>query len=1156
MLRAGTLGVHPPGALGVAFFVHARAECFVGVGGDGITDPLKQAGALRLEDHGTLRTVPLRGRTFSNLLEADALGQMPELLLVCCNPDQLPHFTADMTRFLENLAGRGRLSGVEQVRERTPILLVLPNGILSEQMLQTYEEQVGEALLMGRLPGVSEDVIQAVLERVVRGVSLQAGGRRGGGPEAVYVLERKGLLVFAGGCEQARERIEAILTAHEYPFRHARGVPGTRIEFDKAMISIVLNVGGLIHTVRPDGDLIDLRMGDLCKDPTKQEFVSEITRAVFDVGRAVGAYPPEADYETVWAPHRATILAHADHVTSSLKTFRDALAAGLTSVRLFSNEEWLLTPLARYAARAGLTREEQLFRSLKRQVQEAMARASRCRSGAAGPNGARDGNMRLTAQRHFDIELHDAGQNTIVLIGTMLDAEHLVKLELSVYLPDEQITRARLEMIRAPFPVCHEVEHVAERLVGLRIERGVLNEIARRVGGRTGCSHIKELATSIIYFAASHLVRRRSGLDPFATDFYLRPADERFSLTRQLLRDSCLAYCQTTPRGLDDQIGIRRLGEEHGNPIPLGEHEPSLGVVLRERAARWGERVYLRWRDGARETALSWDEFARRTFQIARNLMALGVRPADRIAMLSENRPEMWMFELAAMSIGAVTVPIFAGYPPPQIEYVLGHARPRWLVVSGPHQLAKIEKRRFPWVEHCYCMDFAPAARAWGALDFAALTVEDGVDAGTLDTRIKAVRPDDLCMVMYTSGTTGPPKGVRLCHRNLISQQKAISLLWDVTGQDVLMAYLPWHHSFGGLFERNLTLYSGCQLCLDDSRGRDLERLIENWRTFDPSVFCSVPRVHDLLMARCREQPQVAQTVFGGRLRFVFTAGAPLPATVEAAYRAQKIPVLEGWGLTETSPCVTLRTLGTPWRSGYVGLPIPGVKIRIDADQEILVKGPNVMLGYLDDEDATARVLDDQGWFHSGDLGEFTPDGLRILGRKDGAFKLTTGEKVHPQRVENVLVNESPFIAAAIAVGSGRDCVGALIFPDRSRLAEWAARHGLSGERLLDDARVRELYAAELERVNPLIEIKYQRIRRAVLAEHDLSLERGELTPSGKIVRQKVLDSYRHKIDALFDPCPGVDVIEVPADDRHTAESQRPPVASAAERLAVTGASG
>jgi len=1077
MLKEGQLGIHPPGALGVAFFVHARAECFVGRGGDGITQPLKEAGAMNLLEAGKLRTASLAGKVYANLLEASALEQLPELLFVCCNPDQLALLTEDLTRFIENLTERGRMRGVEDVARFVPIMLVLPNGILCEQMRATYSEQLHESVLMGRLPGVTEEMIDALLDRVVRGISLQAGGRRGTGTEAVYVLESKGSLVFAGGGEFEQQRVAKILGEHGYPFVHVEGVPGTRIEFDKAMITIVLNVGGLIHTVKPDGELLDLRMGDLCKDPSKEAFVRSVSSAVFEVGRASGAYPEDASYDAVWAKHRATILANAGHVTSSLKMFRDALAGGLDGVKLFSNEQWLLGPLADCAVKAGLREEEALFVSLRRQVQQAMARAIHYRD-AQGTDGI-PGNktMKLIAQRNITIELFDAGPDNMALVGTLLDDEHLIKLDLNIFLPDEQITRSKLEMIRTPFPVCREVEGLADRLVGLRIERGVLSEIMRRVGGRVGCSHIKELATNLVYFVASHLVRRRAGVDPTSTDYNLRPAEERFGLTKGLLHDSCLAYCQTTPQDLDEKIGIKRVGEVHKHPLPLGEYEASLGVLLRDRLDKWSDRVYLRYRKDTTEHSLTWREFGGHVSRIAAHLIHKDVRRGDRICMISENRAEMFMCELATMSVGAVTVPVFAGYHSPQIAYVLGHARPRFAVVSGKHQLDKIDRDRYPWIEAYYCIDYDVDCEKWGALDFALLTADGGAPADRVDSRVDATRLDDLCMVMYTSGTTGPPKGVRLSHRNLISQQKALSIVWDVDQNDSLLSYLPWHHSFGGLFERFMTLYHGCELCLDDSRGRNIDRLVDNWKAFRPTLFFSVPRVHDMLLTRCREDAAVSDLVFGGRLRFVFTAGASLPAKVQDAYEKHGVPVLEGWGLTETSPCVTLTMIDKKRTSGVVGFPIPGVNLRIDGSQEILVKGPNVMDGYLDDEEATSYVMADDGWFRTGDLGEFTPDGLRILGRKDGAFKLTTGEKVHPLRIENTMVNESPYISLALVVGSGKDFVGALIYPDFSRLGGWAEAKGIDDEQLTRHPAVQELFAAEVARINPMIDVKYQRLR-------------------------------------------------------------------------------
>ncbi len=221
--------------------------------------------------------------------------------------------------------------------------------------------------------------------------------------------------------------------------------------------------------------------------------------------------------------------------------------------------------------------------------------------------------------------------------------------------------------------------------------------------------------------------------------------------------------------------------------------------------------------------------------------------------------------------------------------------------------------------------------------------------------------------------------------------------------------------------------------------------------------------------------------------------------------------------------------------------------MRVDGDQEILVKGANVMQGYLDDEETTSHVIDEAGWFHTGDLGEFTKDGLRIFGRKDGTFKLTTGEKVHPQRIEGTLVNESPYIGTGLVVGNGKDYVGALIYPDFARLREWAEQHGVAEEPLTEQPAVRELYASELQRLNALIDVKFQRIKRAILADRDPSLEQGELTPTAKVVRQRVCDVNKHQLDGMFELNPPDSVMEI-LEPQRTAAARRASVAAGERR--------
>ena len=303
MLATGKLGIHPPGALGVAFYLHANADCFVGRSGSISTEILHKYGILRYLDGDVMRTIDIQDRVYSNPLDADSRGELPELLLLCSTPDQLGEFTLEIIHYLENLSSRGHMQSVQDVRDYVPIILVLPNGVCTERMISEASDQLNESRLMGRLPNFSSDMANALQSRIVRGVAMQAGGRKGSGEDSVYLVKGKGWIEFAGCAELEAERIEAILSDKDYAFIHHKRSSGTRLEIDKTMISIVLNVGGLIHTVDEDGSILDVRMGDLCADEEKTEFVRKITEAVYRVGKAIGVYREDETYESIWSVH-------------------------------------------------------------------------------------------------------------------------------------------------------------------------------------------------------------------------------------------------------------------------------------------------------------------------------------------------------------------------------------------------------------------------------------------------------------------------------------------------------------------------------------------------------------------------------------------------------------------------------------------------------------------------------------------------------------------------------------------------------------------------------------------------------------------------------------------------------------------------------------
>jgi long-subunit acyl-CoA synthetase (AMP-forming) len=383
------------------------------------------------------------------------------------------------------------------------------------------------------------------------------------------------------------------------------------------------------------------------------------------------------------------------------------------------------------------------------------------------------------------------------------------------------------------------------------------------------------------------------------------------------------------------------------------------------------------------------------------------------------------------------------------------------------------------------------------------------------------VEPADVAFIQYTSGTTGDPKGVMLTHRNLVSQRKATEKIWEISPRSRFLSYLPWHHSYGGLSERFTVLYHGAAMYLEDSYGKDIHRLIENWGLAEPTHFFSVPKIYMALVTEAKLDARTQETLFHPGLRFVFTAAAPLPRECGEYFDARQVPVLEGWGMTETSPTVTVTPGDRKRVHSYVGDPIPGCEIRITGEDEILVRGPNVMKGYYKDPEKTARAVDSDGWLHTGDIGELTDLGLKLKYRRDGLFKLANGEKVSAVLVENALVNASPWISQAVVFGSGESFTAALLFPNFPRLEEWAAdchRDLPKGWELSADREIQELFRRDIEESMQELEPAYLRVKAFVVVPEELTVEKGQLTPSLKVVRHRVAKEYRDWVHAIYRP--------------------------------------
>jgi long-chain acyl-CoA synthetase len=572
-----------------------------------------------------------------------------------------------------------------------------------------------------------------------------------------------------------------------------------------------------------------------------------------------------------------------------------------------------------------------------------------------------------------------------------------------------------------------------------------------------------------------------------------------------------------------------------------------------------------RSRGGVVEGLSSKDAFEQ-IRELALGLKSLGVVAGDRVAIISESRPEWVLCDLAVLALGAVTVPIYPTLSAAQARYILEDSGARLAIVSTRLQLDKVQDVRhlLPALIAVVMMDEAAAARAsvlgleelqrrgheqmnsqWGA-------GKDFRDAA------RAIQPDQLATIIYTSGTTGEPKGVMLTHANLLSNLIAAAEVLDVGPDDVSLSFLPLSHAFERMASF-LYLYTGVTMIFAesfDTIGRDIS-------VVRPTVLTGVPRVYEKMQARILEKgsatPGLKGTLFkwamkvgltraratlrgkhpgpftslqagvadrlvfskirqgtGGRLRFVVSGSAPLPVSVAEFFSAIGLTVVEGYGLTETSPILTVNPVNAP-RAGAVGKPVRDVEIRIAQDGEILARGANVMSGYYNKPDATAEVLRD-GWFHTGDIGALDADGyLSITDRKKDLLVTSGGKKIAPQPIEAVL-KRSPLISEAVVLGDRRRYAAALIIPDFAALERRLKDLGRPpGERnhLVKREDVVALYQEIVDGLNRELS-QFERIKRIGILPNEFSIDSGELTPTLKVKRKVVEEKYGDVIEDLY----------------------------------------
>jgi long-chain acyl-CoA synthetase len=555
-----------------------------------------------------------------------------------------------------------------------------------------------------------------------------------------------------------------------------------------------------------------------------------------------------------------------------------------------------------------------------------------------------------------------------------------------------------------------------------------------------------------------------------------------------------------------------------------------------------------------------------RVRRAALGLQELGVRAGDRVGLLSENRPEWAIADYACLTAGVADVPIYPNSTPEQAAYILRDSGAVAIFVSTADQAAKIAqvRRQVPTLRHV--IGFGTQKNADLDLTLAELEARGGAvetpeRIAAYRTAADAVRPGDLATLIYTSGTTGDPKGVMLTHDNIFSNVRASRAVVPFAGEDVCLSFLPLSHIFERMAGHYMMLDTGTSIAYAES----MEKVRDNLPEVRPTLVLSVPRLYEKMYAAVLEkalsgsfvkkqiffwarrvadrwadlklsgvtprglialQYAIAQRLVfsklkartGGRLRYFVSGGAPLAPEINKFFYAAGLVILEGYGLTETSPVITVNS-PTHFKIGSVGKPVAGVEVTIAADGEILTRGPHVMKGYYNKPEATAEVIDREGWFHTGDIGEIDANGfLRITDRKKDIIVTAAGKNIAPQPIEG-LVKQNKFVSEAVMIGDRRKYPVMLVVPNWDNLEKWARHKNLTwtsrGE-LLRNPTVKE--KMEREVLGELQNLaRFEMPKRVGLLEHEFSVERGELTPTLKVKRRVVDKTYKGLIDTLYE---------------------------------------
>lgn len=552
---------------------------------------------------------------------------------------------------------------------------------------------------------------------------------------------------------------------------------------------------------------------------------------------------------------------------------------------------------------------------------------------------------------------------------------------------------------------------------------------------------------------------------------------------------------------------------------------------------------------------LSTSDFLDAAMNVSRGLISLGVAAGDRVAVASSNRFEWNILDIAVQQVGAVLVPLYPNISESDYRFILNDAGVEICVVSNQELVDKISSVRndVPSLKHLFAFDQVPNCPHWTEIEAAKGQTEIEV----VEQRMREVKTGDLVTIIYTSGTTGNPKGVMLSHANILATVSSCIEPIPADKNSKVLSFLPVCHIYERMLHY-LYMYIGCSIHFAES----MDTIGENIKEVKPDVFSAVPRliekVFDKIMAKGEDLKGVKRSLFfwavdvaeeydvvgksafykiklaiarklifskwqealGGNVKAIASGSAALQPRLARIFLAADIPILEGYGLTETSPVVTVNNFVTGIRIGTVGPLVENVQVKIAPDGEILVKGPNVMMGYYKNQEATNEVFDADGWFCTGDIGTFQEGKfLKITDRKKEIFKTSGGKYIVPQAMENRL-KESRFIEQAMVIGEGEKFPAVFIVPNMAFVKEWAQRHNLDFSQLTNEEVIAN--QALIDRINKevaQINLEYgswEQLKKVKLLPREFTIEGGELTPTLKFKRKKILEKYQAQYQEIY----------------------------------------